>query len=134
MLKKGKGNRDNMQPGNKLSVANTKKTSPVENSIHQHRYFTNVLRKYLDGNNFVKYWQLKCDLKYNGKVFKNQQHDFIKYLNFIKGTTRKEFNSWSKDQRIAYLINAYNALTIELIIKNYPIDSIKDTGSLFSSA
>ncbi|MEO8934244.1 MAG: DUF547 domain-containing protein [Xanthomarina sp.] len=34
--------------------------------------------------------------------------------------------SWSKDETLAYWINAYNAFTIKLIIDNYPIKSIKD--------
>lgn len=34
--------------------------------------------------------------------------------------------SWSKNDILAYWINAYNAFTIKLIIDNYPIKSIKD--------
>lgn len=35
-------------------------------------------------------------------------------------------------QRKAFLINAYNALTVDLLLKHYPVDSIKDIGSWFS--
>lgn len=34
--------------------------------------------------------------------------------------------SWSKNETLAYWINAYNAFTIKLIIENYPLKSIKD--------
>ncbi len=34
-----------------------------------------------------------------------------------------EFDSWSDQQKIAFWINAYNALTLEAIIRNYPIES-----------
>jgi len=34
---------------------------------------------------------------------------------------------------MAFLINAYNAFTLKLIIDNYPVKSIKDIGGLFSS-
>jgi len=34
--------------------------------------------------------------------------------------------SRSKEAKLAYWINAYNALTIDLILKNYPVKSIKD--------
>ena len=34
--------------------------------------------------------------------------------------------------RIAYWINAYNILTIDLVLKHYPVSSIKDIGSFFS--
>lgn len=32
----------------------------------------------------------------------------------------------SKEEKLAYWINAYNAFTIDLILKNYPLKSIKD--------
>lgn len=33
---------------------------------------------------------------------------------------------WSRDERLAYWINAYNAFTVKLIIDHYPVESIKD--------
>jgi hypothetical protein len=45
------------------------------------------------------------------------------------------FNSWSRDAQMAFLINAYNGFTIELILTKYPnLKSIKDLGSLLQSA
>src|SRR5690606_21092059 len=35
---------------------------------------------------------------------------------------------WSKDDQLAYWINAYNAFTVKLIVDNYPVESIKDLG------
>lgn len=32
----------------------------------------------------------------------------------------------SKEAKLAYWINAYNALTVQLILENYPLESIKD--------
>lgn len=55
-------------------------------------------------------------------------------LNQFSAVTQTEFNRWSKDQQMAFLINAYNAFTIELILTKYPkLLSIKDLGSLFES-
>ena len=34
--------------------------------------------------------------------------------------------SWPKSRKIAYWINAYNANTVKLIVKNYPVKSIRD--------
>jgi hypothetical protein len=34
--------------------------------------------------------------------------------------------SWTKEEQLAYWINAYNAFTVQLVIRNYPIKSIKD--------
>ena len=38
----------------------------------------------------------------------------------------KYFESFSKTKKIAFWINTYNALTIDLILRNYPLESIKD--------
>jgi len=56
---------------------------------------------------------------------------YLKQLSNVSGTT---FSGWSKPQQLAFLINAYNAFTIELILTRYPkLDSIKDLGSFLSS-
>jgi hypothetical protein len=48
--------------------------------------------------------------------------------------TRPEFDAWSKPQQQAYLINFYNALTIEKILRRYPdIRSIRDYGTVFGN-
>ncbi len=42
--------------------------------------------------------------------------------------------SYSKNEssaQLAYLINLYNAATLQLIINHYPVKSIKDIGSIF---
>lgn len=35
---------------------------------------------------------------------------------------------------LAYWINLYNAVTLELVLEHYPVDSIKDIGGIFTSA
>ena len=35
-------------------------------------------------------------------------------------------DTWTKEDKLAYWINAYNALTIDLILRHYPLKSIKD--------
>jgi len=44
-----------------------------------------------------------------------------------------EFQQWSKDEQLAFLINVYNAATLQLIIDAYPVDSIKSLGNLIKS-
>jgi hypothetical protein len=47
---------------------------------------------------------------------------------------RAEFDRWSKPQQQAFLINAYNAFTIEKILRRYPdIKSIRDYGTIFGN-
>jgi hypothetical protein len=39
----------------------------------------------------------------------------------------------TREQRLAFWINVYNILAIDLILRAYPVESIKDIGSLFTS-
>ena len=56
------------------------------------------------------------------------------YLDALSAVSRQEFDGWSKPQRLAFLINAYNAFTVELILTRYPdLKSIRDLGSLIRS-
>lgn len=56
------------------------------------------------------------------------------YLAAMAAVKPKLFASWSKADQLAFLINAYNAWTLELVLNGNPrIDSIKDLGSLFQS-
>lgn len=52
-------------------------------------------------------------------------------LDELAAVSAAKFNAFSKEQQMAFLINAYNAYTLELILTRYPkIDSIKDLGTL----
>jgi hypothetical protein len=56
------------------------------------------------------------------------------YTQSLSAVTAQEFAGFSKLQRRAFLINAYNAFTLQLILTKYPnLKSIKDLGSLFKS-
>ena len=67
----------------------------------------------------------------------------INYKGFIKDTTKlnqyielisshyPNDQYWSREQQMAYWINAYNAFTVQLVIRHYPVKSIKDIGSKF---
>lgn len=57
------------------------------------------------------------------------------YLTSIEAVSNAEFNSWNKNQQMAFLINAYNAFTLKLILNHYPeIKSIRDLGGLIISS
>ncbi len=56
------------------------------------------------------------------------------YLAGLSAVPREQFDRFSKEERLAFLINAYNAFTIKLIVLNYPVDSIKQIGSFWQSA
>lgn len=46
------------------------------------------------------------------------------YCNLLSSTPPT--GAWSKNARLAFWINAYNAFTVQLIVDNYPVKSIKD--------
>ncbi|MBH0012649.1 DUF547 domain-containing protein [Pseudoalteromonas sp. NZS100_1] len=69
-----------------------------------------------------------------------REHAQLKtYLDSLTAVTQSEFDAWEKPKQLAFLINAYNAWTVELIVSNlaskeHPdLKSIKDLGSFFSS-
>ena len=51
------------------------------------------------------------------------------YLDALSGVSPAQFAAWPRAQQMAFLVNAYNAFTVELILANYPVKSIKDIGS-----
>lgn len=54
------------------------------------------------------------------------------YLAEVSGVTDAEFQGWDKLRQMAFLINAYNAFTIEKILTRYPkLKSIRDFGGVF---
>lgn len=56
------------------------------------------------------------------------------YLEATSNVSQTEFNRWSKDEQLAFLINVYNAGTVDLVLSKYPdINSIKDIGGMFGS-
>jgi len=65
----------------------------------------------------------------------NKDHALLKqYLDATSHVSRTTFDGWDKHEQLAFLINAYNAWTVELILTKYPnLESIKDLGSFFSS-
>ncbi len=62
--------------------------------------------------------------------FAKERAELKKVLDAMSAVPKAEFDGWTKDQRMAFLINAYNAFTVEVILTKYPdIKSIKELGS-----
>ena len=76
-----------------------------------------------------------------GKASQVRYADFAKdrpalkaYLDSLSKVTEAQFNAWPKAERMAFLINAYNAFTVEKILTRYPgLKSIKDFGTVFGN-
>lgn len=93
---------------------------------HSHVTWTNFLRKHVTVKgraSTVSYKAIKSDPK-----------ELHGYLNSLQAVTKDQFNRFSPNEKLAFLINAYNAFTVKLIVDNYPVKSIKDIGSLLTSA
>ncbi len=72
--------------------------------------------------------------KVNYARFKTDRVKLKAYLDSTSSVSQATFNTWSKNDQLAFLINAYNAWTIELILTEYPnLKSIKDLGSIIRS-
>lgn len=66
--------------------------------------------------------------------FATERQDLKRYLASLSAISQAEFDNWSTELQLAFLINAYNAWTVELILTKYPdLTSIRDLGGLFSS-
>jgi Protein of unknown function, DUF547 len=65
--------------------------------------------------------------------FKADRAELKTVLDSLSAVSKAEFDAWPKGQQMAFLINAYNAFTVELILTKYPgLESIKDLGSFIT--
>lgn len=69
--------------------------------------------------NWVNYSQLKNDQRFAQVV--KQIEDF------------SPDDLKTKEEKLAFYINAYNILALKIVVNNWPVKSIKDVGSLFKS-
>lgn len=88
--------------------------------IHQHKQWNQLLQAHVDNNGDVDY-----------KAFQKNQAQLDAYLDLLNENPPQD--SWTTNEKKAYLINAYNAFTVKLIIDNYPVESIRKIGGLFNN-
>lgn len=76
---------------------------------------------------------VKAHVKSDGRVsypgFIQDKAKLEQYLNLLSENA-PDRKSWSKNEQLAYWINAYNAFTVKLIVDNYPVKSIRDLGPI----
>jgi len=78
-----------------------------------HSDWTTLLGKYVNVEGMVDY-----------SGFVNEKEQLQSYLKLLG--LNKPDNSWDKNEALAYWINVYNAFTVDLITRNYPLKSIMD--------
>jgi hypothetical protein len=90
---------------------------------HQYAAWNTLLKKYVrwlpDGK------QSRVDYK----GFAADRAALKRVLDGLSAVPKATFDGWSRPQKMAFLINAYNAFTVEIILTKYPdIQSIKELG------
>ena len=78
-----------------------------------HSSWNSLLQKYVSNKGNVNY-----------KAFKSNRNELVNYITYLGDHIPQGF--WTREDKLAYWINAYNAMTIDLILRYYPIKSIKD--------
>ena len=97
-------------------------------SIREHREFDRLLRAYVHD---LPGGQASV-VDYAG--FARERDRLRGYLQRLSAVPSTDFAAWPWADRQAFLINAYNAATIETVLGRYPdLDSIKDLGGLLQS-
>ena len=91
----------------------TTKPAPQKATKISHTSFDNYLKKYVSASGNVNYGGMKTDYQ-----------PLKTYLKELAKSTPK--SDWSRNEKLAYWINAYNAFTIDLILSNYPVSKITD--------
>ena len=81
-----------------------------------HTIWDRLLKKHVDEKGLVDY-----------KGFKKEEGELKKYLDLL--SRNPPTAKWTKNEQMAFWINAYNACTVQLILEHYPLKSIKDIGS-----
>jgi hypothetical protein len=95
---------------------------------HTYKGWDDLLKKhvrYVEGGNASR-------VSYAGLAKDRAQLKVV--LDEYSKVPRIEFDGWAKPQQQAFLINAYNAFTVEKILTRYPdLKSIRDFGSVFGN-
>lgn len=60
---------------------------------------------------------------------KARRGDLDRYLEEVAEVQEGTFKAWEEAQQLAFLINTYNAATLQLVIDHYPVASIKKIGT-----
>ena len=79
----------------------------------QHGEWDALVKKHVAQDGMVDYAGFLKDKK-------ALQH-YVDYLSTHQPTAK-----WSKNEKLAYWINAYNAFTVKLIVDHYPVKSIRN--------
>ena len=107
--------------------------SIVQAFDHQHPILTQVL------SDVVQLSPDKKQTRVDYRLLNKQPDQLNQYLTALSSVKQSEYELWTGNEQLSFLINAYNGFTLQLINQNYAkfengkAESIKDLGSFFSS-
>ena len=81
-----------------------------------------VLNTYVNEQGQVNYAKLK-----------ENRAGLDRYNQSLGNVAPETFQSWSEAEKIAFLVNAYNSLTLQAILDHYPVDSIRKIPGVWKS-
>ncbi|SEK39128.1 Protein of unknown function, DUF547 [Aquimarina amphilecti] len=111
-VSKGKEIVKGTNAGDKEEKKDIKKNN-IEKIRPHHTIWNSLTKKHVSSSGKVNYNGFKSDIK-----------SIEIYLSHLAVTSPKK--DWTKNEKLAYWFNLYNAATIHLIASNYPVKSIKD--------
>ncbi len=90
---------------------------PASTAVIDHSPWDGFLKRYVvadpEGVNLVRYADVSTE-------------DRLLLDNYIAGLAGLPVSRYGRDEQLAYWVNLYNALTVQVVLTHYPVDSIRD--------
>ena len=97
-----------------ISVLGFSEKTAVKPAPIDHATWDKLLRQHVKADGFMDYKSLMRD-----------SAELSSYLDLLSSAS-PDGENWSREEKMAFWINAYNAFTVQLVIRNYPVASIMD--------
>ena len=88
------------------------KPAGAEGTAPSYADYAAVLKAYVNDQGMVNYGELKA-----------HPQDLDRFVSALASTDARAYEKWPDKDRIAFWLNAYNALTLKVIIDHYPIQT-----------
>jgi len=87
-------------------------SAPKHPAVPLYDKCADILKNYVDDKGMVNY-----------RALKRKKLELNQILDEFAELAPNEYNSWSKEDKIAFWLNAYNIKMLKIIVDNYPIQS-----------
>ena len=93
-----------------ILILPTPRAAEDEKTVFPYEDYARVLSRDVDDEGMVDYKSLKAN-----------RRPLDRFVRSLGRLNRATYSGWTEDQKVAFLTNAYNAITLKVIIDNYPI-------------